>query len=375
MTGQHSSARKAQGNRVGAMFFLILSLASFGFAGMVAAKMRSRFQDETDWWRKSVDLRERLATLASGAVLLDPLVLDPSMEGRLVFVHGRLILPQPLRDPVFGIERNAVVLIRQVGYWHEFSAVRSRREWDRMTDQYRTVRETSRKEDWKHQPLPKATVVDGEAPPVIELEWSTATPPLPIVEPLKLIVGSARVGAYRLGKKFIDCLDDAGEIQPITLDAADAARLNPALAAHYHLHEGAFLRPSLFFAGKDLKKRAFSDERVGFGEIPTGEISLVARPQGDVLEFAPEAGVEAIGHGRLAAFDLIKKGRTGDAWAFKRMQPPPDWLSRIREAPFAGGLEFCHAFSEPVSLIGVGVFGGLLAGVLFLFLIRSRPSP
>ena len=144
--------------------------------------------------------------------------LDPSLDGKLVYVAGRAVTGDVLDDPVFDIHTNAMQLVRKVEYylWTETSTTKTKTNVGGSQDTETTY--TYAKE-WVDSPVDSSRFEKPEGH-----ENPVSFP----VDGRSVVADSATFGAYSFPR---DRIDGIGRLQPLELPPPVAAAEAPAAPA------------------------------------------------------------------------------------------------------------------------------------------------
>ncbi len=348
--------------------WIALALLCFSLAGYIAWQIFDSMNSAKSQQNEAQSNLNLLEKMASEIIKIDPSQLNPSMEGRQVFVNASAQASQPLQEPVFGIRRDAISMKRTVSHWGTSVSHSSERVWERSFERYVTEKKTKKIDEW--QPSQSKTLLittGGENPLPTQLEWTTASPSLPIVTTLQITDENIRIGAYSLDKSFVRALvSNSINFKPVKLDQSDYEQIPSELTRHFLLREGSLLRPYLMYTGKDISKRGIGDEQVAFSAIPASMVSVIATVKGDRLEILPKAGA-AIAIGNLSALDLLRKNRSDPIYH----SDAANWLDQVKKTPIDSILRLINLYPERIA----PMVGFIAAGFLFIFFfLITRPK-
>ena len=242
---------------------------------------------------------KRARTLAegSGKVVTVPAAgVDAGHEGGLVHTSGRATTDEVLRDPTFGIERNALALERRVEMF-QWVQKEERQERKKLGGGTETVTTYTYRTEWQPSPVDSASFVEtsGHDNPSFPFEGETWR------------AADVRLGAFHLAPELAGDLDahedvPVGEAQLPAVEAGLRERLKVAAGA--------------FYLGEQPGSPKVGDVRVSFRVVEPAEASVVAAQRGSRLEpYHAEAGgdIALVAYGSKSAAQMFKAARTANA--------------------------------------------------------------
>jgi transmembrane protein TMEM43 len=180
--------------------------------------------------------------------------IDPSNEGRVVSVSGKLSVQRPARDTQLGVSADAIMLLRFVEML----------QW----------RETCNVGHCTYQQVWSPQVIDSRRFHEPESHTNPKRLPLTIA---RFSAGDMRLGAFVIDASALgnERLDSALALKPVPLPVK-AADLPSNLSISFRDENGAL------YAG-DPAHRTVGDVRVRYRTIPAGSVELIGKQQGDRL--------------------------------------------------------------------------------------------
>lgn len=214
------------------------------------------------WWNegRSIDRYKTLQEGRGAVVEASVDAVNPAQEGKLVHLTGETSVKQPLTDPEFGVEVDAIKLKREVEMyqWDEDVSTRTEKQ---VGGSEKTVKEYSYKKTWS------SSVIDSSSFKQTAGHENPTTMAIPSRSTEASEVG---FGAYTLGSQVISKI---GNFSPVTLESTDGLNLPADLEAK------AKLSGSEIFFGESSGSPAVGDLRVKLSAVRPGPLSVVAQQQ------------------------------------------------------------------------------------------------
>ena len=219
----------------------------------------------------------------------NPEVVDPSFEGKYVWVQGDVKTPCVLRDDEFGVEMKALYLVRECYYYQVVEEVFA---W--VDDDQEHREEYSYKNKWVSAPLDSQSFHKSEK--------QDANSVICVVAPKEFYATEASLGAYSLPPSMIASIVDkpAADISFSSVDVdAFAARydIDPAL-----VHQS----PGELYVGSDPKKPSIGDVKIVFKCFGEGPASILGVAEGSGFANGDVALIRA-GRVQLEDMNIVKK--------------------------------------------------------------------
>lgn len=305
-------------------------------------------------------------TEGAGAVIEAPASpIDPSNDQKLVHVVGDIAVTAPLEDSEFGVSATGVKLSRQVEtyQWREDSTSESR---TKLGGGEETVTTYTYSKVWS------AAAIDSS-------RFNTPAGhenPEPRFESRDVFATDATLGDYRLEENVLGQVGGAEALALTSQAEAIAAAIGETPA-----HE---VSGGTIFIGENSRAPAIGDMRISYAVTPAGEISVVARQNGDdFLDYRARNG---------STFLLVADGDSPAADMFQSAQDANTllaWMIRLFGmillmvgfglilAPF-GVLADVLPLAGTIVRMGTGLIGfvlGLIVGTVTIALawLAFRP--
>ncbi len=276
----------------GSRLFESIKSVLFGLVLFVAA-FPVLFWNEGRAVQTAKSLKEGL-----GAVVAVPAdAVGAGNEGKLVHVSGAVDAGAVLLDEGFGVEAQAVKLIRTVEMyqWTEEEKSESRKKLGGGTE---TVKTYSYAQEWSEELIDSAQFQEPAG------HENTAQFPF---EPQTLVADPVKVGAFTLSEEQLGQLTDATELK---IDEAAVERLPEEEKAQLKVADGRF------YLGENPAAPALGDTRVSFSVVNPEQVSLVGVQTGETFApFQAEAGdtVLLVATGVQTAAQMFKTAQDQNA--------------------------------------------------------------
>ena len=289
----------------------------------------------------------------AGAVVSVPAdAVNAGNDGKLVHVSGAVATDAPLVDPDFGVEAQAVKLIRDVEMyqWKEEEKSETRKK---LGGGEETVTTYTYEKAWSSDAIDSSQFQQSaghENPGGFPVQANT------------VVADPVRLGAFQLSPEQVDQLTDAQDL-PVN-DAMAAALPEP-------MREQVQVSGGVFYMGENPSSPQIGDVRIRFRVVRPSAASVVGVQTGST--FAPyqaEAGDTVL---------LVEEGTHGAAEMFQTAQKANAVMTWILRAVgwFLMFIGLTMVF-KPISVFGdvVPLFGTMLgAGLgIFSFLISAALS-
>ncbi len=241
---------------------------------------------------------KRARTLAEGAgkvVSVPAASVDAAREGALVHVTGQATTAEVLRDPTFGVERNALALEREVEMY-QWVQNEERKERKKLGGGTETVTTYTYSTDWRREAVDSASFEESSG---------HENPSFPF-ESESWRAGDVRLGAYQLAP------DLAGELDEKKAVPVGEAELERVAA---DVREGLTAAGGGFYRGADPGSPKVGDVRVRFQVVEPAQASVVAAQRGQRLEpYHAQAGgdIALVSYGAQSAEAMFGAARTAN---------------------------------------------------------------
>lgn len=297
---------------------------------------------------RSVDRIKTLSEGRSAVVSVAPEPVDPAHNGALIHLSGSAKTDDILKDPLFGVQENALKLKRTVEMyqWKENESTRTEKnlggsETTETTYSYEKV--------WSDEPIDSAKFKkrDGHENPAMPYRGETYA------------ASSMTLGAFRLTKPFIEQISS---FEPYSLSQQNFDAMNSRLRQTFTLNGDSY------FSG-DPANPQIGALRVSYGIIKPGEISVIGKQDGGGIQpyYTRNGDISLLEMGNVSAESMFASAESENSLI--------TWLLRLVAfimmwAGLAMVLGPIKVFGDVVPFIG-SLFGasiGLISGLLALVL-------
>ena len=242
---------------------------------------------------------KRARTLAEGAgkvVSVPAAAVDAGREGALIHTTGQATTDEVLRDPTFGIERNALALERRVEMF-QWVQKEERKERKKLGGGTETVTTYTYTTEWQSSPVDSASFEEaaGHENPSFPFEGETWR------------AADVRLGAFHLAPELAGELDNQ---QTVPVGAAQLPAVEAGLRERLKVANGNF------YLGESANVPKVGDVRVSFRVVEPAQASVVAAQRGGRLEpYHAEAGgdIALVSYGQKSAEQMFQAARTANA--------------------------------------------------------------
>ncbi|MBR6900758.1 MAG: TMEM43 family protein [Synergistaceae bacterium] len=242
--------------------------------------------------------------------------INPALEGKLIHAIGRAETKDILRDPVFGIELEAINIAKSVEYyqWEEHSHSETRKK---LGGGEETVTTYTYDTGWTSSPVDSNSFKDPE--------YRGRNTTLARIEDSTIWAKNVSFGAYKLPDFLIHSI---GGKLPMTLTSVDVNSVANIISVPKNYTESAdkliTVSGSTVYIGKNLAAPEVGDVRVNFSYVPEADVSIVAQVIRDTFEkFTASNGY---------TFSRLDMGKVGIARMFEGARSDNNimaWLLRI----------------------------------------------
>ena len=242
---------------------------------------------------RAVTTAKGLKEGASAVVSIEATSVVPANNKKLVHLSDQVTSgDEVLKDPLFGVSAKGIRLTRSVEMyqWQEEKSSETRKKLGGGTE---TATTYSYKQVWSDK-----LISSGNFNPEHRLDHQNPTARL--ADPLTLVGGNVRLGAFKLPSGVIAKMQ--GDAVLAATDE-DLAKVAPDLRAKLTLAAGTF------YAGADPANPALGDQRVSFKVLAPAVWSVIASQIADTLEpFQPKDGpaIERVESGTVSAEVMFK---------------------------------------------------------------------
>ncbi len=242
--------------------------------------------------------------------------INPALEGKLIHAIGRAETKDILRDPVFGIELEAINIAKSVEYyqWEEHSHSETRKK---LGGGEETVTTYTYDTGWTSSPVDSNSFKDSE--------YRGRNTTLARIEDSTIWAKNVSFGAYKLPDFLIHSI---GGKLPMTLTSVDVNSVANIISVPKNYTESAdkliTVSGSTVYIGKNPAAPEVGDVRVTFSYVPEADVSIVAQVIRDTFEkFTASNGY---------TFSRLDMGKVGIARMFEGARSDNNimaWLLRI----------------------------------------------
>lgn len=242
--------------------------------------------------------------------------INPALEGKLIHAIGRAETKDILRDPVFGIELEAINIAKSVEYyqWEEHSHSETRKK---LGGGEETVTTYTYDTGWTSSPVDSNSFKDSE--------YRGRNTTLARIEDSTIWAKNVSFGAYKLPDFLIHSI---GGKLPMTLTSVDVNSVANIISVPKNYTESAdkliTVSGSTVYIGKNPVAPEVGDVRVTFSYVPEADVSIVAQVIRDTFEkFTASNGY---------TFSRLDMGKVGIARMFEGARSDNNimaWLLRI----------------------------------------------
>ena len=241
--------------------------------------------------------------LKEGAAAVVSIAATPVVAGnnlKLVHLSDQVTSgDEVLNDPLFGVAATGIRLTRKVEMyqWQEEKSSETRKKLGGGTE---TATTYSYKQVWSDKLISSANFNP-------EHRAEHQNPTTRLAEPLTLVGGNVRLGAFKLPSGVIAKMQGDAALAATDEDLAKAA---PDLRAKLTLAAGTF------YAGPNPANPALGDQRISFQVLAPAVWSVIARQNADTLEpYQPKSGpaIERVESGTVSADLMFKHAASENA--------------------------------------------------------------
>ena len=198
--------------------------------------------------------------------------VDPELEGKVIHAIARADTKNILRDPVFGVEINAINLRREVEYyqWEEHSHSETRKK---LGGGEETVTTYTYEKTWTSSPIDSNSFKDPE--------YRGLNTTLAKVDDNTMWAPEVTFGAYKL-PDFLK--HSIGGSTPMTLTSVDVDSVKGVINSPVDSGQLIHVSGSTVYLGSNPGNPQIGDVRVTFSQTPAAEVSIIAQVIRDSFE-------------------------------------------------------------------------------------------
>ena len=239
--------------------------------------------------------------------------LDPSLGGKVIHATGRAETQETLRDPIFGVEANALCLRRKVEYfqWREHSHSETRKK---LGGGEETVTTYTYDTGWEASPVDSNSFKDPE--------YKGRNSILARFDDERIWAKDITFGAYKLPDFLSHSI--GGETQ-LSVERLDASAISSHITAPKGSYAGQLINgdDKTVYIGENPNSPKVGDVRITFYQIPPAEVSIIAQVDGSTFkEFLASNGYtfSSLEMGRVDSAEMFKDARSSNtimAWVLR----------------------------------------------------------
>lgn len=289
---------------------------------------------------RAVKTAKGLQEGAAAVVSIDSATVDPANEGRLVHVSGAVTATAPLADPLFGIQQQALQLVRKVEMyqWREKSQSTTK---EKIGGGKETTTTYTYEKVWSDKLIHSSGFKEqkGHVNPA-EMRYGQE----------RWVAQDARLGAFRFHAGLTERLPGA---EPLLIQEGDY---------QYENTKPSTLRDGVLYLGANPDQPEVGDMRVRWEILRPTEASVVARQSGE--GFAPYQAKSG------TKIELVSKGIVSAESMFSSAVAANKALTwGLRAGGFLAMFLGILLFFRPLAMFGhlIPVVGSLLDAGLALF--------
>ena len=286
--------------------------------------------------------------------------IDPALEGKVIHTTGKADTQDILRDPVFGVEINAVSLRREAEYYqweeHEHSETRKK-----LGGGEETVRTYTYSKNWVSSPIDSGTFRDPA--------YRDSNSVLANIDDSTLWAPAVTFGAYTL-PDFLK--HSIGGAVPMTLESIDVQATSALINSPEHSpSELVHVSGNTVYLGSNPGSPQVGDVRITFTQTPPAEVSIIAQ----VIRNTFEPFTASNGY----TFSRLTMGAAGMAKMFESARSSNNtmaWIFRVVGLIMAViGLRLVFkplsVLADVIPILGTIVEGGAGVAAFILGLVWS----
>ena len=192
--------------------------------------------------------------------------IDPALEGKVIHATGRADTRDVLRDPIFGVEVNAISLRREAEYyqWEEEEHTETRKK---LGGGEETIHTYTYSKNWVSRPINSGSFRDPS--------YRDSNTALADIKDSTLWASTVTFGAYTLPDFLKHSI--GGEI-PMTLESVDVQGVAAVMfTAERSPSEMIHVSGSTVYLGSNPNTPEIGDVRITFTQTPPADVSIIAQ--------------------------------------------------------------------------------------------------
>ncbi len=200
--------------------------------------------------------------------------IDTAFNGKMVHASGKATTKDILKDPVTGININAVALIRKVSYyqWVQSSTTKETKNLDGSKEKVTTY---TYEKKWTDAPVSSANFKKPEGHKntlLMDISSKTWT------------AEHVRFGAYTLPDFLIHAIGGAEEFSPVINEENLQKSLFPDYVEDADNDPLVHVRQNILYLGEEPHDPDIGDMRITYLAKPQGNVSILARVHGNTFD-------------------------------------------------------------------------------------------
>ena len=192
--------------------------------------------------------------------------IDPALEGKVIHATGRADTRDVLRDPIFGVEVNAISLRREAEYyqWEEEEHTETRKK---LGGGEETIHTYTYSKNWVSRPINSSSFRDPS--------YRDSNTALADIKDSTLWASNVTFGAYTLPDFLKHSI--GGEV-PMTLGSVDVQGVAAVMfTAERSPSEMIHVSGSTVYLGSNPNTPEIGDVRITFTQTPPADVSIIAQ--------------------------------------------------------------------------------------------------
>ena len=192
--------------------------------------------------------------------------IDPALEGKVIHATGRADTRDVLRDPIFGVEVNAISLRREAEYyqWEEEEHTETRKK---LGGGEETIHTYTYSKNWVSRPINSGSFRDPS--------YRDSNTALADIKDSTLWASNVTFGAYTLPDFLKHSI--GGEV-PMTLGSVDVQGVAAVMfTAERSPSEMIHVSGSTVYLGSNPNTPEIGDVRITFTQTPPADVSIIAQ--------------------------------------------------------------------------------------------------
>ena len=247
--------------------------------------------------KRTVYTTRMLKEAESVCVELDDIQsVNADFNGKMIHATGFATTEDVLTDDIFGVSENAIKLNRSVEYypWVEHSKTETK---DKIGGGQETITTYTYDRQWVSSPINSANFADPDYRSVNEI--------IVEVPDQRLVAANVSFGAYRFPEGLTNQMNKSVPV---------AVNLDPSFTDNYDASP-VHVNNSTVYLGANPSSPAIGDVRVTFSKVLPGDVSILAKVNGDTFEkFTAKNGYSmlTLSDGNVSSEEMFTSERKGN---------------------------------------------------------------